>query len=89
MAGKSLAQYAAEARRDPFTLDIGGGQPLVIQPPTVDGLMAIYDAPTDRDALAIIAGDQFAALWAAVKDQPAAMLGALLSDMRKHFGLGN
>jgi hypothetical protein len=91
MAGKTLAQYAAEAQRQPFVLDPGDGRqvPLVIEPPTVGALMAIEEAGTAREALTILAGDQASPLLEAIKDLPAPALGALLDDMRAHFGLGN
>lgn len=90
MTGRSLADYAAEATRAPFTLDVGGqAGPLVIQPPTVETLLAIEEAVTSRDALKVIAGDAYAELMPLLAGQPAGVLDALLADMRAHFGLGN
>lgn len=89
MSGKSLADYAAEAQRTPFPLDVGTGEPLAIKPPTVDSILALDEAVTERDALKVVAGDAYEALLAALAGQPAGVLGALLADMRKHFGLGN
>lgn len=89
MAGKSLAEYAAEAKRDPFELPVDAKTTIVIQPPTVEQLLAIEDAPDTRTALRAITGDQFTALMRALKGQPAPVLAAIVEDMRKHFGLGN
>ncbi|HEY7431991.1 MAG TPA: hypothetical protein VH641_14815 [Streptosporangiaceae bacterium] len=91
MAGKTLAQYAAEAQRQPFVVDPGDGEhaPLVIEPPTVAAILAIEEAGSSREALQRIAGDQYEPLMAVLGGQPAGVLESLLGDMRRWFGLGN
>jgi hypothetical protein len=89
VSGKSLADYAAEALRTPFVLPVGDGTDITIAPPTVEQVLAVEEAQTEREALKIVAGDAYEALSAALAAQPAGVFGALLTDMRKHFGLGN
>lgn len=85
----SLARYAAEAQRKPFELEVDDDTVIVLQPPTVDDVLAIEEATSSREALSVIAGEQFEPLMKALHGQPAGVIGALLDDAREWFGLGN
>lgn len=92
MAAKTykLDQYRKEAKIGPFVLDTGDAQ-IVIQPPTGESMLeiaetSIYDG---RTLLRRICRDQFDAVWDIVKDEPAAVLLALLNDLGKHFMVAN
>jgi hypothetical protein len=88
--GKSLADYAAEARRDPFVLDLGNGQTVSIPQPTWSQIEQIGDtAVTTADVLRLLAGDVYPQLQVALADVPAPVVDKLLADMRVQFGLGN
>lgn len=84
-----LDKYRAEAKVEPFELDLGDGQSISIQPPTVEDVILIGETPlTDgRRVLQLMCGDQFEALWAAVADLPGSMITPLVVDMAKHFGI--
>ncbi len=85
-----LDQYRKEAKVEPFVLDVGEQQ-IIIQPPTGESMLeisetSIYDG---RTLLKKICRDQFDAVWGAVKDEPAAVLLALLKDLGQHFMVAN
>lgn len=89
MTTKSIADYAAAARRDPFTLTLDDGTAISVSQPIVDTWYGpVLEADTVQEALAALAGDQADAIRAAVGPLPAPALQQLLDDMAVAFGLG-
>lgn len=91
MAAKTLAQLNAEAKRDPFVLDLGDGQTVTFPQPTfgyavdasqdagnVVDLLCAYALEADRDKLRT-----------ALTVSAATVPQALLDEVHEAFGMGN
>lgn len=90
MATFKLDQYIAEAKVDPFVLDLGEGNTVSLSVPTSDVLVEVTETPVNqtRRILMLLCGeDQFDQVWVAVRDLPASVLQNLLLDMLRHFDL--
>lgn len=81
-----LDQYRKECKITPFVLDLGETQ-IVIPPPTGDTVISISETPiyAGRVLLQLICGEQFDAVWDAIKDEPGGVLVGLLQDLGQHF----
>jgi hypothetical protein len=84
----SLAQYRAEAKKEPFELDLGDGKVITIPPPTGTTLLDLDSAFTTRAVMEHLAGDQYDALLEILGDEDGGVLVAVVKAMQKHFGLG-
>ena len=84
----SLARYRAEAKKAPYELVIDAGHSIVITQPSGDDLLAAEQATSSKEAIRILAGDQYDALMKALGGEPAGVLKAVVADLRDHFGLG-
>jgi hypothetical protein len=85
-----LADLAAQAKREPWTLDDDQGQPLVTIPqPDVSTWVKLGDAETMTDVLKLLAGSEYEPLMAHLAPLGAPALEQAAGDMRKAFGLGN
>jgi hypothetical protein len=84
----SLARYRAEAKREPFELVIDSSSSVVIVQPSGEDLLAAEQATSSREAIKILAGDQYEELMKVLGAEPAGVLKAVIADIRDHFGLG-
>lgn len=82
----TLDAYRSEAKVTPFVLQTDTDT-IVVQPPTGETVLAIGETPAYqvRELFRLVCGEQFDAMWAAVKDEPATVLTSLINDMGKHF----
>lgn len=90
MATFKLDTYRAEAKVEPFELELEEGKVISIPPPTAETMMHIGETPANdnRRLLQLLCGEQYEALWAAVAWEPASMVVKLVTDMVRHFGMG-
>ncbi|WP_242882577.1 hypothetical protein [Actinomadura litoris] len=84
----SMARYRAEARREPFPLELDNGDILAIVPPKSGKVLELTPALSTDEVLRRLCGDSYDALVAAVGEEDAGVLVAIMKDMQKHFGLG-
>lgn len=84
----SLPRYRAEAKKEPFELVIDKNTSIVIAQPSGEDLLAAEQATSSREAIKILAGDQYHELMKALGAEPAGVLKAVIADIRDHFGLG-
>lgn len=91
MAGKTLAAYAAEAVREPFSLDLGDGKPVLFPQPTFAELLEVQSATDDvievLQALAPEADRE--RLKAALEATPPSVPRAVYDDLIEAFGIKN
>jgi hypothetical protein len=100
--GKSFDEYKAEHLKEPFPLPMPDGGPVMIPQPDVNAEREAFTAANAAGAaggtyadgllagLAVYAGEQDGKRIAEAYGQlPAAVLAAVVSDMREHFGQGN
>lgn len=82
----SLDRYRTEAHIVPFLLETDTDT-IEIPPPTGETLLTIGETPIvqTRALFELLCGDQFDAVWAAVRHEPAGVLVGLLQDLGKHF----
>lgn len=85
-----LDKYRAEAKVDPYEIELSEGHTLSIPPPNAETMMAIGEIPLNegRRMLELLCGEQHDELWAAVAWEPASVVTSIVVDMMKHFGLG-
>ncbi len=88
--GFSLVKAKAEARGEPFPLDLDADTTVLIPRPTGGTLFDIEEATTSREVLALLVGDgdHADAVFAALDDADFEVIGELADAMKKHFGLG-
>ncbi|KAB2344882.1 hypothetical protein [Actinomadura rudentiformis] len=84
----SIARYRAEARREPFAVELDSGDTLAILPPKSASVLELDPSLSTAEVLKRLAGDSYQALVDAVGDEDASVLVAVMKDMQKHFGLG-
>jgi hypothetical protein len=91
-----LERYRAEATKEPFELVVdgidgadGADTSIVITQPSGADLLAAEQATSSKEAIEILAGDQYDALMTVLRDEPAGVLKAVVADLRDHFGLGD
>ncbi len=87
--GFSLVKAKAEARGEPFPIDLDADTTVLIPRPTGGTLFDIEDAGTSREIVALLCGDHADAVFAALDDADFEVVGELAEAMKKHFGLGN
>lgn len=88
----SLERYRSEAKGEPFVLWLDDENTLEFPRPTGNQMLDVEDVlqnGTGRELLAALCGDKFDQLIEVVGDDDADVLAAIVSDMQKHFGLGN
>lgn len=84
----SLAKYRAEAKGEPFHLDVDEDTTITVLRPTGDVLMDVEEATSSRQIIKLLAGKQSDALLSAIGPEDYTVLQGVAEDMQKHFGLG-
>ncbi len=84
----SLAKYRAEAKGEPFVLDVDESTTITVPRPTGAVLMDVEEATSSRQIIKLLAGDQAEEFLKIVGDEDYTVLQAVATDMQKHFGLG-
>lgn len=84
----SLKKYRAEAKGEPFVLDVDENSSITIPWPTVETTLAVQDAESEREGLEALCGEQAKKILDLVGDDNYLVLQGLVNDMLKHFGLG-
>ena len=80
-------RYVAEARAEPFVLELAGGEQISIPAPDGDTVLEIEESRSSRRTLELLCGDEYERVRELVGGAPASVLTALVSDMVEHFGL--
>ncbi|PKW15923.1 hypothetical protein [Saccharopolyspora spinosa] len=81
------SRYVAEAKKEPFVLELDDGDQISIQAPSGEVLLEIEEAFSSRRRLELLTGDQYDRVFELVRHAPAGALNGLVSDMVEHFGL--
>lgn len=93
-----LSEFAAQAAKEPWTLDDDTGEALVtVRQPTAGTLRKMakeYEALDSAEERGIVflravCGPAYDDLMAITEDMPAGADEAVFDDLMKHFGLGN
>ena len=84
----SLARYRAEAKREPFVLEVDEKTSIIINQSSSAALLRVEQAKNSEEALKILTSEQYDALIRTIGDEDAGVLKALVRDLREHFGLG-
>lgn len=91
MATYKLDRYIAEAKIDPFILEISETESITINAPTADTLVEVTEIPINqtRQIFWLLCGDeQFDQVWETVRYLPASVLQGLMTDLLRHFNIG-
>lgn len=85
----SLAQYATEATKEPFPLDLPDGTEVLIDQPTY-GAIKHLSRGGDLDEIihALVGEDEATRILEALDDLPLEVARALSRDIQEHFSLG-
>lgn len=83
----SLARYRTEAKKEPFVIDLGDGEQIVIPQPSGADLLEVEKAKTSEEVLQILCGKDYDRLLEIVKGEDAGVLKAISRDLRDHFRL--
>lgn len=86
--GFSLVKAKAEARGEPFPLDLDAETTVLIPRPTGGDVFALEETNSSRETLTILCGDHADAVFDALDDADFEVMGELSKAMQKHFGLG-
>ena len=85
-----MSDLAAQAKRDPWTLEDDSGNPLITIPaPTVGQMEGMAAAESMYDVMRILAGDQYDDLMAHLRPLGSTAIAKAADDMRERFGMGN
>lgn len=87
--GFSLVKAKAEARGEPFPIDLDAETTILIPRPTGGTLFDIEEAGTSREIVTLLCGDHADAVFDALDDADFEVVGELAEAMKKTFGLGN
>jgi hypothetical protein len=86
---RSIADFGASAAREPYELDLGGGNVVAIPHPTGDTWWRLLpEAHSYQDVLRVLAGEHAEAILEALAPLPVGALTGLVTDMREYFLLG-
>ncbi len=85
--GFSLVKAKAEARGEPFPLDLDADTTVQIPRPTGGTLFDIEEATTSREVVTLMCGDHADAVFTALDDADFEIVGELAAALQKHFGL--
>lgn len=85
---RSLARYRAEAKGDPFVLEVDDSTTITIPRPSGGVLMDVEEAGSSRKIIELLAGDQAAALLEICETEDFSVMQGIAADMMGHFGLG-
>lgn len=89
MATHKLTQYIAEARIDPYILEVDDDRAndITIQCPTGETVIEIAETPINesRKILRLLCGDQFDAVWGIVGPLEHTVLQAFVMDIVDEF----
>lgn len=91
MTKYKLDTYIAEAKVDPFVLEISDTESITINAPTAEVLVDITEIPINqtRDIFWLLCGEeQFDRVWEAVRYLPSSVLQGLMVDLLRHFNIG-
>lgn len=85
----SLAQYATEATREPFPLELTDGTEVKIPQPKYGAVKHFKDG-VDLDSVirALVSEEDAELILADLDEYPADVAVALSRDIQEHFGLG-
>lgn len=87
----SVAKYRAEAKGEPFVLELDNDESLTIPRPSGEQMMDAEEAialGSSRAILEAICGEKTDALLEAVGSEDYKVLRAVSNDIAKHFSLG-
>lgn len=90
MATFKLDTYIAEAKIDPFILEISDTESITINAPTSEVLVEVTETPLNqtRDIFYLLCGeDQFERVWEVVRYLPSTVLQSLMVDLLQHFNI--
>lgn len=82
-----FSRYVDEAKKEPFVIELEGGEEIPILAPTGEVLLEIEETVNSRHRLELLTGDQYDRVFDLVRDAPAGALNAIVADMAEHFGL--
>lgn len=90
MEALKLSALVAEVQKEPFVVDIGDGEPVIIKHPSEADVRRIWEeASMNWEVIRELAADDAERLDAALDAAPAGTRQALLDRMQGHFGTGN
>lgn len=78
----------AEAKAEPFVLELDDEQQISIVAPDADTVLDIEESRSSRRTLELLTGEHFEQIYGLVRHEPAGVLNGLVTDMVDHFGLG-
>ncbi len=87
----SLANARAEAKGEPFVIDVAPDITISIEPPTVDQLFEMQDGVRSEDVRATLkglCGDAYPAVMGEIGNDQSVVLEQLSEALVAHFGLG-
>lgn len=90
MATYKLDRYIAEAKIDPFVLELSDGDKITIKAPTSETLVEVTEVPINqtRRIFYLLCGDeQFERVWETVRFLPSTVLQSLMMDLLAHFNI--
>ncbi len=87
--GFSLVKAKAEARGEPFPIDLDDQTTVLVPRPTGGTLFDVEEATTAREVLTLMCGEHARAVFAALDDADFEVVGELAEAIKKHFSLGN
>lgn len=86
----ALDRYRSEVKGEPFVLWLDESESLEVPRPTGSQMLAAEEATTSKRAVLALCGpEKGGELLDVIGAEDAAVMEAVLSDMREHFGLGN
>lgn len=87
---RSLEQYAAEAVKEPFVLELPGGVEVKIEQPNYGAIKHLTGETSFETVIHTLVGDDedAEAILTALDDYPVAVARQLANDIQEHFGLG-
>lgn len=80
-------RYVADARTEPFVLELNGEDAISIPAPDGETVLRIEESRSSRATLKLLCGEHFARVSDLISVAPAGVLTALVADMVDHFGL--
>jgi len=85
----SLAQYATEATKEPFPLELPDGTEVLIEHPTYGAIKHLSGGGSLDEIIHALAGEEDAdKILEALDDYPLEVARALSRDIQEHFALG-
>lgn len=82
-----LSKYRAEAKTEPFPLEVDENETLLIPVPDSDTVLDIEEAGSSRRMLELMCGEHSDRVFELIGPEPGSVITDLARDMARHFGI--